>query len=654
MNFISSIYLWLLPLISIPLLIYLFNKNKLKNINFSSLIFLHKIKDDSIKKINITNILLLIIRTLIILFFILMMSRPTYNSFYQSGRDIDSLIIIGVDNSISMSLNINRNIKNIIKNTIQPFEDDTEIKIITLGNNEVVYTGEKGDFHESNILKIKKTYKSVNVNSINKVIDTNNRLNTFFFIISDGQSHLVDSPINIPDDENFHLHYIYLNQEKENLSVKELEINKKILVPNDIFKISVTVENNGNIDLENKSIDFIVNDINIGKEFLDIKKNSKKVIEFEASIPDYGEHLCQIKLADDDILEDNIYYFILNIKKSINIDIITNSENIYLENALKSFNINENIINTEHHTLKNYLYKKINTNILFVLGLDNITEELKNKLYASNNFSYFKIIIIPNIDDLNFDSISHFITDFDQVKSNRVTYNDNNYLEIKSENINDYFLSEMYKDFPIRNIKIFDYIDIKSNKNTIIRLENNSSLVSRFFINDNKIELNLLSISFNLNSSNWPLKGSIIPFMQYLIKNEELLEYTDIHKTLKKMKVEKNTNIISPFGNSIIATNKNQNSFLNELGFHKKTIDSENSYLPVNIGEEELLSEYISYANLRDFLDEKITLSDSPKNAAAYINKTIVGNDLWKIFLYLILILIFTEMFLTTIYIKND
>ena len=54
MNFISSIYLWLLPLISIPLLIYLFNRKRLKNITFSSLFFLEKIKDDSIKKINIS------------------------------------------------------------------------------------------------------------------------------------------------------------------------------------------------------------------------------------------------------------------------------------------------------------------------------------------------------------------------------------------------------------------------------------------------------------------------------------------------------------------------------------------------------------------------------------------------------------------------
>ena len=47
--------------------------------------------------------------------------------------------------------------------------------------------------------------KSVNANSINKIINENKKLNTFFFIISDGQSHLLDSPINIPNKEKYKL-----------------------------------------------------------------------------------------------------------------------------------------------------------------------------------------------------------------------------------------------------------------------------------------------------------------------------------------------------------------------------------------------------------------------------------------------------------------
>ena len=103
MEFISSLYLWFLPLISIPLLIYLFNRNRYKTLYFSSIHFLEIISKKSIKRINIINILLVIIRTLIILFFILLMSRPIYNSKFKSNTKNSSYVLIAIDNSVTMS-----------------------------------------------------------------------------------------------------------------------------------------------------------------------------------------------------------------------------------------------------------------------------------------------------------------------------------------------------------------------------------------------------------------------------------------------------------------------------------------------------------------------------------------------------------------------
>ena len=67
--------------------------------------------------------------------------------------------------------------------------------------------------------------------------------------------------------------------------------------------------------------------------------------------------------------------------------------------------------------------------------------------------------------------------------------------------------------------------------------------------------------------------------MQYLVIDKTLLEYTDVHKSLEKMKIEINSKITSPLGKSILFNSINQNTFLNELGFHKKTIDFSDSYL---------------------------------------------------------------------------
>ena len=653
MNFISSIYLWLLPLISVPLLIYLFNRSKFKDLHFSSLIFLSEIKKDSINKINIINILLLVIRTLIILFFILMMSRPTYNSSYKSQDSIDSLVILAIDNSLSMSNIIQSDIKNIMKNTIEPFNNNTIIKIITLGKNKILYNGKKESLN-LNSIKIKKTFRSVNSKSINKILTNNNTsLNTFLFIISDGQQHLIKDPIHHSDKDNFYIHYIYLNSDKSNLSITKLDIDQNILLPNDKFRLSATIQNNGTKDIEDKFVSLVINNLHIGRENIKLPHGKEIEVQFEASIDNYGEHLCYLELSDDDIKEDNTYYFITNIQESINVDIISNNENLYLYNALNAFNLNQKIVDIKYYTLDNYLESKIDRNILFVLGLDNLTKKLKNKIYTLNEFENFNLIVIPDITDLNFIPISSFIPEFKDIISNRIEYDDDKYLAIKTDRINNNYLSKIYKGIPDRNIKIFNYIDMKSDNHTLISLHNNSVLLNRYLINEN-ITFDLLSISLDLESSNWPLKGSIIPFIQYLVIEKKILAYSDIHTTLENMKIQTNSKITTPSEKNIIFKNINKESFLNELGFYKTILNNKTSYFAVNLSNEELLSEYLKYKNINNFLDKKITLLNTSKQTSEHINKIIVGYDFWRLFLYLILILLFLEMFLSTLYVKND
>ena len=59
MDFLSSFYLWLLPLSTLPLIIHLFFNRKYRTIEYSSIEFLKVLKVDSMKKIRIVEILLL-------------------------------------------------------------------------------------------------------------------------------------------------------------------------------------------------------------------------------------------------------------------------------------------------------------------------------------------------------------------------------------------------------------------------------------------------------------------------------------------------------------------------------------------------------------------------------------------------------------------
>ena len=83
MSFLTPFFLWLLPLMAIPLIIHLLNRRNLVTIDFSTLRFLKLLEKESIRKLQILQILLLILRTIIILFVVFMITRPVIKGIFN-------------------------------------------------------------------------------------------------------------------------------------------------------------------------------------------------------------------------------------------------------------------------------------------------------------------------------------------------------------------------------------------------------------------------------------------------------------------------------------------------------------------------------------------------------------------------------------------
>jgi len=74
----------------IPILIHILNFRKLKKIEFSTLIFLKEIQKSKIRKIKIKQWILLVLRTLIIIFLVLAFARPTLDNVSLPGGRLAS------------------------------------------------------------------------------------------------------------------------------------------------------------------------------------------------------------------------------------------------------------------------------------------------------------------------------------------------------------------------------------------------------------------------------------------------------------------------------------------------------------------------------------------------------------------------------------
>lgn len=102
-NFINP---WLLPALAaaaIPLILHLLSKRKVKVIPFSSLRFLSLLENKRIKYIRLYQLLLILIRTLFIVFLVLAFARPAWKSTQLgSSSSARTTAVLLVDNSYSM------------------------------------------------------------------------------------------------------------------------------------------------------------------------------------------------------------------------------------------------------------------------------------------------------------------------------------------------------------------------------------------------------------------------------------------------------------------------------------------------------------------------------------------------------------------------
>ena len=140
MSFLASNFLFLLPLVAFPIIIHLLKKQSYIEVNFSTLKFFNIIQSDSIKKNNITNIILLIIRTLALLTIIFILSKPIYNSSnYNSTQDSHVTIII--DNTVSNYINVNNKFHKFINSLNEIYNSNTDFDFYYFGDSNPFYSG---------------------------------------------------------------------------------------------------------------------------------------------------------------------------------------------------------------------------------------------------------------------------------------------------------------------------------------------------------------------------------------------------------------------------------------------------------------------------------------------------------------------------------
>tara|TARA_B100000965_G_scaffold118421_1_gene97716 strand:+ start:553 stop:2490 length:1938 start_codon:yes stop_codon:yes gene_type:complete len=644
MTFLASIYLWFLPLITIPIIFHLIRKRKFNTIYFSSLKFFINIEKESIKKVNIINILLLIIRTLIILFIILIFSNPVINGILRSSTHSESTILnICIDNSYSNTAFINNNLNKLVKNILNNYPDNARVIVQSIDGNAIADDLIKNiniDFSKAT------TYNTFTLNrSLNDLSNDyyNKYRNKDLFIISDFQEHVVKDfdYLNSSIDDWNTFSYKH-NIKSDKLSLHNLKISENNIMKNELFDISIQCSNLSDISVSEAKIDLYINNTKVGENLINLDAGSNDIIIFKTSIADTGKHKCFF------ILNNKKYYFIINIPEIFTASLLYNnySDAKHIYNLLSTYK--DLGVNLDIDTSKSIisLNKKKDYDFMFKFGFSDLDNISINALKKSTK----KLFLIPN-DNFSLNSIldDESLTDISLLQT------ENRPATLDNFNINSIFLKNIFKDQK-KPYKIYNHYKLPKTDNTLLSLSNNYSLLNKYTF-DNLL-IYLFSLPLDLNSSNIPISSLFIPLFDHLLFSEHknnnfyVGDNIDFNKSiLSDTLFYKINNKVDYYKSDFIFNN---GICLNEPGFHSFKFNDNIKYdYSANINPIEYTDDILSEDEILKYIPSSILINEK-SDINEIISSQISGFPIWRILLYILVILIIIEMYLSNIYIYKD
>jgi hypothetical protein len=666
MSFLAPIFLWLLPLTAIPLIIHLLNRRNLITIDFSSLRFIKLLERDSIRKLKLLQLILLIIRTIIILLIILMITRPIIKNKFNSQISGESkLHAIILDDSFSIRGREGM-LRNVLNNILEEIPNKDRIIWINL-NNGLQFNGIKEDLPIiDNFTNM--TYHSGSFSSALHVLNENTiaEIASYeLYILTDAQKETISSiKENTLYLDLLNTYILIIPPLKLNLSITQLKIQNEILIPNESINIEVMVQNNGIKPIQNTLLQLVINEIIVGQQLISLQPKTEKIFIFKTILPKSGLHLGKIEIENDERNDDNNFYFTLNIPEKLNVALISDSKDgiYYLEESLNVLNkLGESLTFSHHVSINNNDVKLFEKHVIIIFNMNDLNT-ISNSLIEEYIYKGGHIILFPNSEsNTSIYSSLHNIFDLSHKYNNLEFHSlaDNSFQDIDIATINNIDIYEIFTETEKqdRNIRFFKYISLPySAEATQIQLNDGNSIWNRY-----KMQSGILDIfgyALNLNWTNFPIKGSFLPFNHYLIyshiantknlynRSGDKIMFTPKEyymNTIYHILPNGSKNILIPNQNNILSI-----SSLNNPGFHTMQTDNYTFHTTaVNITQDELVNDIINFNYIKDALSENFNVIQMNEDMLTEIKKIQDDIELWRYCLYAAIIMLLLEMILS-------
>jgi len=680
MNFLNPFVLFGLAAASIPIILHLINLRKQKTIEFSTLKFLKELQKSSIKKLKIKQWLLLLLRTLLIIFAVLAFSRPTIESSLPGFTEYSNTsMIILIDNSYSMEVsdengNRLRQSKKIAGTLVNSMKEGDQALIIPLSSERPLRSyawSTNKDQLNKNIEEIKigteKPKLNTNLKFASILMTEATNLNKLVYLVSDMQENIiVESDTNNIFENNISLLVANVgrtsNKEFSNLSIDSVNVISSIIQKDRPIELEVFIKNHSNKKVTDNLISLLYNDKKVAQKTIDIGPNELKSTVISAPHNSTGILKAELQIESDELLPDNNFYFAINIPKQPFVTVVSESGNIFFDailNNLKSFNAisdyqfvqdidgytagQEKVLIIAKNSLsKNDLtqiakLQSNNAKIILFAPRDNLADFLTNSQFIGLNL---KAVSRYDVNPAEFTKVDKLHPIFSgvfkgetanqkevespQIKVEIPSQNGRPIIETQSGN----FLSQ----FDIANSTLFYFsVPVSTDWSDFQVLSIFPSLLYKTvtYLNSsyegtlsNQVNQNTLLIDVDLSGST---KFSIL-------SPDGTEKYADASKSGKNYILQLDDK--SQFGNYLVKNNNQQVVAYYSINPNK----SESDLKPI---EDESFKEKMSQIGIDS---DNISILEDDRNIEESIQRAKLGTELWQLFLALALLCGLTEL----------
>jgi hypothetical protein len=684
MTFLNPAILIGLLAVSIPIIIHLLNLRKLKKIEFSTLQFLKELQKNKIRKIILKQWLLLALRVLIILSIVTAFARPTLVGVSIGGTTsaAKTTAVFILDDTFSMSV-IDENgsyfnqAKEAIKDILTQFEEGDEFGLILVSHqpDEIEMT--------SNIAKFQQTIDAATIsyasgklnNSIIKaaqLIGEAKNFNKEIYLFTDFQKGRLANEDEILDlkeqlGEQVRLYsFNYSSKEASNFGIDNLKINTQIFEKDKPIKFEASVKNFSERAKDNLVVSLFINGERLAQQSLNLNPGESKIANLEASAKVNGISDALVEIEEDDLLEDNKRFTSFYVPEKIPVLILADNLNDtkLIEAALKSvseqgyFELTVKKVEQISGIQLNNFQVMILVSSNFLNSKEKINQFLSSGkgiiIFPSSDFTATNLI--SSLNSINVFASGIFVkTD----KGQSVRFNETDFNHPLFENI---FMDEKKKQIESPEINYYYKINSGGKGKSIITLEDESSFLSEYSLNNCKVILFNCSPVFSW--SDFPIKSIFAPLVtksvMYLSSKNigdenyiagEIINVNVSERTLPQIKVVRPDN-----KEDFINMDENQ---LSDFISYSTTFTSGNykffscekllATVSVNTDPAESVTEYLSDDKFDEYL-EKINFNgrhiriDKNENPSQMILQARFGSELWRYFVLIALFLALVEM----------